>query len=134
MQSEICNHNVYSVYNVVYNEFSCQLLQNNAYSCSCLGTRCVQTCTCWCEMVLKFIGRECKQFCDGKTCRLNSMEVQCLKQHKNAIYRTRTRDTVTCFNSRRSNFISSAPSTASQGLATQISTVQRKDNSHTWCE
>ncbi|XP_066022332.1 adhesion G-protein coupled receptor D1-like isoform X2 [Pocillopora verrucosa] len=32
----------------------------------------------------------------------------------------------------RSNFISSAPSTASQGFSTQISTVQRKDKSHTW--
>ena len=34
----------------------------------------------------------------------------------------------------RSNFVSSASSTASQGFATQISTVQRKDKSHTWCE
>ena len=33
-----------------------------------------------------------------------------------------------------SNFISSTPSKASQGFATQISTVQRKDNSYTWCE
>ena len=130
MHSETCNHNVYSV----FNDFSCQLLQNNAYSCSCLETGCKKTCTHWCKMVLKFIGRDCKQFCDAETCTLNFMGVQCRKQHKNAIYCTRTRDTVTCHNSCRSNFISSAPSTACQGLATQISTVQRKDNSHTWCE
>ena len=34
----------------------------------------------------------------------------------------------------RSNFISSAPSMASQGFSTQISTVQQKDKSHTWGE
>nr|XP_058949103.1 adhesion G-protein coupled receptor D1-like [Pocillopora verrucosa] len=32
----------------------------------------------------------------------------------------------------RSDLISSAPSTATQGFSTQISTVQRKDKSHTW--
>ena len=36
--------------------------------------------------------------------------------------------------SHRWNFISSAPSTASQGFSTQISTVQRKNKSHTWGE
>ena len=139
MQSKTCNQNVYSV----YNDFSCQLLQHNAYSCSCLETGCEQTCTRLCEMVPKFNGRDCNQLCDVKTWTLNFMGVRCQKQHQNAIYCTRTSDTVTCgdkrvwcssSNSCRSNFISSAPSTASQGLATQISTVQRKDNSHTWCE
>ena len=124
MQSETCNPNVYSVYNNVYNDFSYQLLQHNAYSCSCPRTGCKQTCTHLCKKVLKLNGGECEQFCD-------------------AVYCTRTSDTVTCgdkcvwcspSNSYRSNFISSAPSTASQGLATQFSTVQRKDNSHTWCE
>ena len=143
MQSETCNPNVYSVYNDVYNDFSYQLLQHNTYSCSCPGTGCQQTCTLLCKMVLKSNGGECEQFCDAETCTLNFMGGQCRIQHRNAIYCTRTSDTVTCgdkcvwcspSNSYRSNFISSAPSTASQGLATQFSTVQRKDNSHTWCE
>ena len=139
MQSETCNPNV----NSVYNDFSYQLLQHNAYSCSCPMTGCKQTCTLLCKMVLKLNGGEYEQFCDAETCTLNFMGGQCRKQHRNAIYCTRTSDTVTCgdkrvwcssSNSYRSNFISSAPSTASQGLATQFSTVQRKDNSHTWCE
>ena len=139
MQSKTCNHCEYSV----RNDFSCQLLQRNAYSCSCPERGCKQTCKCWCEMVLEFIRRDCQQFCDAETCTLNVMGGQCRKQHRNAIYCTQTSDTDTCgdkrvwcsfSNSYRSNFISPAPSTASQGLATQISTVQRKDNSHTWCE
>ena len=143
MQSETCNVNVYSVYNDVYNDFSYQLLQHNAYSCSFPETGCKKRCTRLCKMVLKLNGRECEQFCDAETCTLNFMGGQCRKQHRNAIYCTRTSDTVTCgdecvwcspSNSYRSNFISSAPSTASQGLATQFSMVQRKDNSHTWCE
>ena len=36
--------------------------------------------------------------------------------------------------SHRSHFISYAPSTASQSFSTQISTMQRKDKSHTWGE
>ena len=143
MQSETFNPNVYSVYNNVYDDFFNQLLQHNAYSCSCLGTGCKQTCTLRCEKVLKLSRGESEQFCDAETCTLNFMGGQCRKQHRNAICCTRTSDTVTwgdksvcCSfsNSYRSNFISSAPSTASQGLATQISTVQRKGNSHTWCE
>ena len=139
MQSETCNPNVYSV----KNDFYYQLLQHNAYSCSCLGTGCKQTCTLWCEKVVKLSGGECEQFCDAETCTLNFMGGQCRKQHRTAIYCTRTSDTVTfgdkrvwcsSSNSYRSNFISSAPSTASQGLATQFSMVQRKDNSHTSCE
>ena len=129
MQSKACNQN-FSRLDCVNNDFSCQLLQHNAYSCSCLGTGCKQTCTRRFQTVLKFSKRDC-------------MGGQCRKQYRNAIYCTRTSDTVTCgdkrvwcssSNSYRSNFIPSAPSTASQGLATQISTVQRKDNSHTWCE
>ena len=143
MQSETFNPNVCSVYNNVYDDLFNQLLQHNAYSCSCLGTGCKQTCTLWCEKVLKLSRGKCEQFCDAETCTLNFMGGQCRKQHRNAICCTRTSDTVTwgdksvcCSfsNSYRSNFISSAPSTASQGLATQISTVQRKGNSHTWCE
>ena len=143
MQSETCNLNVYSVYNDVYNDFSYQLLQRNTYSCSCPGTGCQQTCTLLCKMVLKSNRGECEQFCDAETCTLNFMGGQCRKKHRNTIYCTRTSDTVTCgdkcvwcspSNSYRSNFISSAPSTASQGLATQISTVQQKDNSLTRCE
>ena len=139
MQSKTCNHSEYSV----CNDFSRQLPQCNAYSCSFPETGCKQTCARWCEMVLEFIRRDCQQFCDAETCTLNFMGGQCRKQHLNAIYCTRTSDTVTwgdksvcCSfsNSYRSNFISSAPSTASQGLATQISTVQWKGNSHTWCE
>ena len=139
MQSKTCNHSGYSV----RNDFSCQLLQLNAYSRSCPETGCEKTRKCWCEMVLNFIKIDCQQFCDAETCTLNFMGGQCVKQHRNAICCTRTSDTVTwgdksvcCSfsNSYRSNFISSAPSTASQGLATQISTVQRKGNSHTWCE
>ena len=142
MQSKACNHNVYRL-DCVNNEFSYQLLQHNAYSCSCVGTECKQTCTRWCEMVPKFSGRDCNQFCDAERCTLNFTGVQCLKQDQGAIYCTRTSDIVTCgdkrvwcssSNSYRSNFISSAPSTASQGLATQFSTVQRNYNSHTWCE
>ena len=138
MQSKTCNHSGYCA----CNDFSRQLLQCNAYSCSFPETGCEQTCARWCEMVLKFITRNC-QFCDAETCTLNFMGGQCRKQPRNAIYCTRTSDTVTCgdkrvwcscSNSYRSNFTSSAPSTASQGLATQISTVQRKGNSHTWCE
>ena len=118
-------------------------LQHNAYSCSCLWTECKQTCTLCCKMDLKSSGGEFEQFCDPETCTLNSMGGQCQEQHRNAIYCTPTSDTgtggdecVRCSpsNSYRSNFISTAPSTASQGLATQFSTVQRKDNSSTWCE
>ena len=118
-------------------------LQRNAYSCSCLWTKCKQTCTLCCKMDLKLIEGECEQFCDPKTCTLNFMGGQYQKQHRNAIYCTRTSETdtsgykcVRCSpsDSYRSNFISSAPSTACQGLATQFSTVQRKDNSNTWCE
>ena len=132
MQSKTINPSVYGA-----------TLQHNAYSCSCLWTECKQTCTLCCKMDLKSSGGECEQFCDPERCTLNSMGGQCQKQHRNAIYCTPTSDTVTggdeCVmcspsNSYRSNFISSAPSTASQGLATQISTVQRKGNSHTWCE
>ena len=139
MQSKTRNHSEYSV----CNDFSCQLLQRNAYSCSCPETGCKQTCARWCEMVLQFIRGDCQQFCDAGACTLNFMRGQCRKHHWNPIYCTPTSDTVTCgdkrvwcssSNSYRSNFVSSAPSKASQGLATQISTVQRKDNFHTWCE
>ena len=139
MQSKTCNRSGYSV----RNDFSCQLLQRNAYSRSFPETGCEKTRKCWCEMVLNFIKIGCQQFCDAETCTLNFMGGQCVKQQRNAICCTRTSDTVTCgdksvccsfSNSYSSDFISSAPSTASQGLATQISTVQRKGNSHTWCE
>ena len=139
MQSKTCNQSGYRV----CNDFSCQLLQRNAHSRSFPETGCKKTSKCWCEMVLNFIRIDCQQFCDAETCTLNFMGGQCQKHHWNTICCTRTSDTVTwgdkhvwcsCSNSYRSNFISSAPSTASQGLATQISTVQRKDNSHTWCE
>ena len=132
MQSKTINPSVYGA-----------TLQHNAYPCSCLWTECKQTCTLCCKMDLKSSGGECEQFCDHETCTLNSMGGQCQEQHRNAIYCTPTSDTVTggneCVrcspsNSYRSNFISSAPSTATQGLATQFSTVQRKDNSSTWCE
>ena len=142
MQSKPCNLNLYRL-DCVNNDFSCQLLQHNGYSCSSLGKGCKQTCIRWFETVLKFSRGDCKQFWDAETCAPNFMGGQCRKQHRNAIYCTQTSDTVTCgdksvwcssSNSYRSNLIASAPSTASQGLATQISTVQRKDNSHTWCE
>ena len=132
MQSKTINPSVYGA-----------TLQHNAYSCSYLWTECKQTCTLCCKMDLKSSGGEFEQFCDPETCTLNSMGGQCQEQHRNAIYCTPTSDTVTggdeCVrcspsNSYRSNFISTAPSTASQGLATQFSTVQRKDNSSTWCE
>ena len=142
MQSEPCNLTLYRL-DCVNNDFSCQLLQHNAYSCSSLGKGCKQKCIHWFETVLTISRRDCTQFCDAETCTLNFMGRQCRKQHWNAIYCTRTSDTVTrgdkrvwcsSSNSYRSNFISSAPSKASQGLATQFSTVQRKDNSHTLCE
>ncbi|XP_066023126.1 adhesion G protein-coupled receptor E3 isoform X2 [Pocillopora verrucosa] len=85
--------NVCSVYINVSDDFVKQLFQHNACYCSCLGKGCNQTCALCCEKVLKSSREECEQFCDAETYTLNFIRGQCRKQHRNAIYCTRTNDT-----------------------------------------
>ena len=85
-----------------------------------------------CEMVLNCSRRHCRQHCDATGC---PWTCDAVTWEDNRCWCTKClRGFCSSSNSYSSNFISSAPSTASQGFATQISTVQRKDNSHTWCE
>ena len=147
MLSKTCNQNVYRL-DIANRDYSCHLLQCNACPCTCHVNGCKVTFKSRCEMVLNCSRRDCKQT------RVHTLDITgelCTEQNFNAIdcaqncYAVKSEDN--CFwctkclrgfcsssNSYRSNFISSAPSTASQGLATPISTVQRKDNYHTWCE
>ena len=147
MLSKTCNHNVYRLDNA-NKDYSCHLLRCNAYSCTCHGNECKEMFTSRCEMVLNCSRRDCKK---TRVHTLSFTGEQCREQNFNAIdcaqncYAVKSEDNccwcTKCLRgfcssstSYRSNFISSAPSTASQGLATPISTVQRKDNSHSWCE
>ncbi|CAH3159244.1 unnamed protein product [Pocillopora meandrina] len=100
-----------------------------------------------CEMDLECSGGG---QCNAKQQCKMQIKVEMCNMHCNAIDCTQTCDAVTCHISRTwptspqgwvscsgngeycGNLISSAPSTATQGFLTQISTVQRKDKSHTW--
>ena len=114
-------------------DYSCHLLQCNV-CCTCRGKGSQQTNkqTSRCEMVLNCSRRDCRQHCDAIDC---PWTCDAVTWEDNRCWCTKClRGFCSSSNSYSSNFISSAPSTASQGFATQISTVQRKDNSHTWCE
>ena len=127
--SKTFNHNECRL-DTANEDYSCHLFQCNA-CCTCRGKEANEQ-TSRCEMVLNCSRRHCRQHCDAigypRTCDAVTWE-------DNRCWCTKClRGFCSSSNSYRSNFISSAPSTASQGFATQISTVQRKDNSHTWCE
>ena len=133
MLSKTCNHNEYRLDNANM-DYYCHLLQCNACSCTCRGKGSQQTNehTSRCEMVLNCSRRHCRQHCDAIDC---PQTCDAVTWEDNRCWCTKClRGFCSSSNSYRSNFILSALSTASQGFATQISTVQQNDNSHTWCE
>ena len=129
MLSNTFNHNECGL-DTANKDYSCHLLQCNA-CCTCRGKEANKQ-TSPCEMVLNCSRRYCRQHCDAIGCPRTCDAVTW--EDNRCWCKKCLRGFCRSSNSYRSNFISSAPSTASQGFATQISTVQREDNSHTWCE